>query len=180
MWAATCEPSPPALWHPGARSRSGGSLHGGVDVTCAVGTMSPPTTWPCCTLSPHAVGPPVLGLKLCLPGRTDHQVLHIPPCQERAGGRWGVSWGHTWGARALGGAPIITYLASRAKAIMPAASGAEAEVPVCLSVHWWCRSVVTCRRRQRLGARAHENPALVHKAPRTQEGTAEHYNRLGG
>lgn len=26
---------------------------------------------------------------------------------------------------------------------MPAASGAEAEVPVCLSVHWWCRSVVT-------------------------------------
>lgn len=41
------------------------------------------------------------------------------------------------------GAPGGTYLASRARAIMPAASGAEAEVPVCLSVHWWCRSVVT-------------------------------------
>lgn len=42
-----------------------------------------------------------------------------------------------------GRGPTVTYLASRARAIMPAASGAEAEVPVCLLVHWWCRSVVT-------------------------------------
>lgn len=37
----------------------------------------------------------------------------------------------------------VTYLASSARATMPAASGAEAEVPVCLSVQRWCRSVVT-------------------------------------
>lgn len=39
----------------------------------------------------------------------------------------------------------VTYLASSARATMPAASGAEAEVPVCLSVQRWCRSVVTWR-----------------------------------
>lgn len=37
----------------------------------------------------------------------------------------------------------VTYLASSARAMIPAASGAEAEVPVCLSVQWWCRSAVT-------------------------------------
>lgn len=42
---------------------------------------------------------------------------------------------------------------------MPAARGAEAEVPVCLSVHLWCRSVVTWGHREGLGAL--ENPALV-------------------
>lgn len=41
---------------------------------------------------------------------------------------------------------ISTYLASRARAMMPAASGAEAEVPVCESVHFDLRSVVTYRR----------------------------------
>lgn len=36
-----------------------------------------------------------------------------------------------------------TYLASRARATIPAASGAEAEVPACLAVQRWRRSVVT-------------------------------------
>lgn len=36
------------------------------------------------------------------------------------------------------------YLASRARAMMPAARGAEADVPVCSSVHFCLRSVVTC------------------------------------
>ena len=34
-------------------------------------------------------------------------------------------------------------MASRQRATMPAARGAEAEVPVCDEVHRWCRSVVT-------------------------------------
>lgn len=34
-------------------------------------------------------------------------------------------------------------LASRARAQIPAARGADAEVPVWLLVHWWCKSVVT-------------------------------------
>jgi hypothetical protein len=34
-------------------------------------------------------------------------------------------------------------LASKAKAQMPAASGADADVPVWLAVHEWCKSVVT-------------------------------------
>ena len=38
---------------------------------------------------------------------------------------------------------ITTHFFSNARAIIPAASGAEAEVPVCRSVHWLCRSVVT-------------------------------------
>ena len=37
------------------------------------------------------------------------------------------------------------YLASRARAMMPAARGAEADVPVCDSVHFCLRSVVTCQ-----------------------------------
>ena len=36
-----------------------------------------------------------------------------------------------------------TNLASKASAHIPAARGAEAEVPVCLSVHFPLRSVVT-------------------------------------
>lgn len=36
----------------------------------------------------------------------------------------------------------ISYLASKAKAIIPAAKGAEAEVPVCLMVHLFPTSVV--------------------------------------
>lgn len=39
---------------------------------------------------------------------------------------------------------IITHFASRARAMIPAASGAEADVPVCESVHFDLRSVVTC------------------------------------
>ena len=38
---------------------------------------------------------------------------------------------------------IATHFISSANAIIPAASGAEAEVPVCLSVHVLCKSVVT-------------------------------------
>lgn len=38
---------------------------------------------------------------------------------------------------------ISAYLASRARAMIPAASGAEAEVPVWESVHLDLRSVVT-------------------------------------
>lgn len=41
-------------------------------------------------------------------------------------------------------AGFVTHLASRARAIMPAARGAEADVPVCESVHLFLRSVVTC------------------------------------
>lgn len=37
-----------------------------------------------------------------------------------------------------------TYFTSRASANIPAASGAEAEVPVCLMVHVFLRSVVAC------------------------------------
>lgn len=36
----------------------------------------------------------------------------------------------------------LSYLASRSRATSPAASGAEAEVPVWLLVHWLWRSVV--------------------------------------
>lgn len=43
---------------------------------------------------------------------------------------------------------IITHFASRARAMIPAASGAEADVPVCESVHFDLRSVVTCVRKQ--------------------------------
>ncbi len=39
---------------------------------------------------------------------------------------------------------VITHLASRARAMIPAARGAEADVPVCDSVHFFLRSVVTC------------------------------------
>lgn len=35
-----------------------------------------------------------------------------------------------------------TYLASNARAIIPAARGADAEVPVCFVVHWLFKSVV--------------------------------------
>ena len=38
----------------------------------------------------------------------------------------------------------MTHLASRARAMMPAARGAEADVPVWESVHFCLRSVVTC------------------------------------
>ena len=41
---------------------------------------------------------------------------------------------------------VRSGLASRARAMMAAAMGAEADVPVCFIVHPWCRSVVTiCR-----------------------------------
>jgi hypothetical protein len=43
---------------------------------------------------------------------------------------------------------IITYFTSRASAIIPAASGAEAEVPVCLMVHVFRRFVVACEIQQ--------------------------------
>jgi len=38
--------------------------------------------------------------------------------------------------------PTATYFTSRASALIPAARGAEAEVPVCLMVHVFLRSVV--------------------------------------
>lgn len=41
---------------------------------------------------------------------------------------------------------VITHLASRARAMIPAARGADADVPVCESVHFFLRSVVTCAR----------------------------------
>lgn len=44
---------------------------------------------------------------------------------------------------------IITYFASRARAMIPAASGAEADVPVWESVHFDLRSVVTCEKQIR-------------------------------
>lgn len=40
---------------------------------------------------------------------------------------------------------LAPYLASRARAMIPAARGAEADVPVCDSVHFCHRSVVTWR-----------------------------------
>lgn len=43
------------------------------------------------------------------------------------------------------GCCLPTHLASRVRAMMPAAKGAEAEVPVCDSVHFCLRSVVTCQ-----------------------------------
>jgi hypothetical protein len=42
----------------------------------------------------------------------------------------------------------VTYFTSRASAIIPAASGAEAEVPVCLMVHVFLRFVVACEIQQ--------------------------------
>lgn len=44
---------------------------------------------------------------------------------------------------------VITHLASRARAMIPAARGAEADVPVCESVHFFLRSVVTCTNKVR-------------------------------
>lgn len=38
-----------------------------------------------------------------------------------------------------------TYFTSRASAIMPAAKGADAEVPVCLTVQSLYKSVVACK-----------------------------------
>lgn len=40
-------------------------------------------------------------------------------------------------------AGFVTHLASKVRAIMPAARGADADVPVCESVHFFLRSVVT-------------------------------------
>jgi len=42
----------------------------------------------------------------------------------------------------------VTYFTSRASAIIPAARGAEAEVPVCLMVHVFLRFVVACEIQQ--------------------------------
>jgi hypothetical protein len=42
----------------------------------------------------------------------------------------------------------VTYFTSRASAIIPAARGAEAEVPVCLMVHVFLRFVVACETQQ--------------------------------
>jgi len=42
----------------------------------------------------------------------------------------------------------VTYFTSRASAIIPAARGAEAEVPVCLMVHVFLRFVVACEVQQ--------------------------------
>lgn len=40
---------------------------------------------------------------------------------------------------------FFSYFASSTNATIPAASGAEAEVPVWLVVHWLFRSVVACK-----------------------------------
>lgn len=42
-----------------------------------------------------------------------------------------------------------TYFCSKARANIPAASGAEADVPVCVSVHSLCKSALVCSRRER-------------------------------
>ena len=65
----------------------------------------PPTPIrPCRTSAPSAIGPPVLCLQLCRPGRPDHQMLHVPPCQEwAASGRGWVSQGHAVGCGQLAG-----------------------------------------------------------------------------
>ena len=42
----------------------------------------------------------------------------------------------------------VTYFTSRASAIIPAARGAEADVPVCLMVHVFFRFVVACEIQQ--------------------------------
>ena len=42
----------------------------------------------------------------------------------------------------------VTYFTSRASAIIPAARGAEAEVPVCRMVHVFLRFVVACEIQQ--------------------------------
>jgi hypothetical protein len=39
----------------------------------------------------------------------------------------------------------VTYFTSKASATIPAARGAEAEVPVCLMVQVFLRSVVACK-----------------------------------
>ena len=64
---------------------------------------------------------------------------------------------------------------------MPAASGAEAEVPVCLSVHRWCRSVVTWGHREGLRRLVHgKTRPLIKTSQALQErGTSEHDSRSG-
>lgn len=79
-------------------------VEGGRHSLCGHGVPTP--TRPCSTLTSHAIGPPVLSLKMCLPGCANHQVLHVPPCQEWAGGGEGVSWGQNWGARVVVGSPL--------------------------------------------------------------------------
>jgi len=42
-------------------------------------------------------------------------------------------------------ARCLTYFCSRASANIPAANGADAEVPVCVSVHSLCKSALVCK-----------------------------------
>ena len=90
----------------------------------------------------------------------DHQILHISPGQIATSG--GESKKIKYFAKIKVASKKLklkkrlvivdhgrTDLVSSARAMMPAARGAEALVPVCLSVHLWWRSVVTCRERER-------------------------------
>lgn len=78
---------------------------GGVAVTGPAYTAPPSPAWPRRTLAPHAVDPPVLRLQLRRPGRADHQVLQVPPGQQRAGGARAGERGAARGGGAAGGAP---------------------------------------------------------------------------
>lgn len=64
---------------------------------------------------------------------------------------------------------------------MPAASGAEAEVPVCLSVHRWCRSVVTWVHREGLRRLVHRKTQPLFKTAQVLQGrgTSEHDSMSG-
>jgi hypothetical protein len=62
-------------------------------------------------------------------------MLHVSPCQSRTKQSIAI--------QQLLFKTRNTYFASNAKAIIPAASGAEAEVPVCILVHPVGTSTVT-------------------------------------
>lgn len=148
MWAATCVLSPPTARRPAGHSHSGGSLRDGAITTLQVQCPQPPSLSPRRpqSLSPRRPTPLTLQSSAwsCagLDARTTRccMSLHV---RKGLGMEEHESGGSCGPRRGRGNPPHITYLASRARAIMPAASGADAEVPVCLSVQWWCRSVVT-------------------------------------
>lgn len=129
----------------------------------APSTPHPPLTQPRppgLTFPAHPVGGPVVSIEMGWPGGLHHQVLHVPPGEvltAKEGGRAGAQSPRTepggprlpcrgrWWGQGWPHAPA-TYLASRVRAMMPAARGAEAEVPVWDSVHFCRKSVVTCGR----------------------------------
>lgn len=66
---------------------------------------------------------------------------------------------HALYSRSLG----LTYLTWRAKANMPAANGAEAEVPVWRVVHLFLRSVVALKNIRTINAQQVNNPSYLRK-----------------